>query len=169
MQSKFSTFAIPLDGHGCLRSSGIECNSSLEEDPMRRYPVAATLLVFLSTATAVSAAEIKVISAGAVRTVIAGMIDDYRKTSGDTFDFTVGPTGFLRDLIASGKPADLLMTSAPLMAEIAKTGKLTPGSRVDLGRVGLGVVIREGATAPDVSTVQAFKQALLNATSVAHT
>jgi molybdate transport system substrate-binding protein len=55
------------------------------------------------------------------------------------------------------------------MAEIEKTGKLTPNSRVDLGRVGLGVVIRDGATAPDLSTVEAFKRALLNAKSVAHT
>lgn len=129
----------------------------------------AALFALALTAHTASAAEIKVISAGAVRTVIAGMIDDYKKSSGDTFDFTVGPTGFLRDIIASGKPADLLITSAPLMAEIEKTGKLTPNSRVDLGRVGIGVVIRDGAAAPDVSTVEALKQALLNARTVSHT
>ena len=128
--------------------------------------IAATSILIAAPA---SAADLKVISAGAVRTLISGMIDDYKKKTGDTFDFTVGPTGFLRDTIASGKPADLLITSAPLMAEIEKTGKLTPGSRVDLGRVGLGVVTREGAAVPDVSTVEAFKQALLNAKSVAHT
>src|SRR5205085_2409871 len=115
------------------------------------------------------AVEIKVISAGAVRTLIAGMIEDYRKQSGDTFDFTVGPTGLLRDTIASGKPADLLITSAPLMAELEKTGKLAPGSRTDLGRVGIGVVIREGAKAPDFSTPEAFRTMLMNARSVAHT
>jgi molybdate transport system substrate-binding protein len=136
---------------------------------MKRRFQTAFFILALSVATPVTAAEIKVISAGAVRTLIAGMIEDYKKTSGDTFDFTVGPTGLLRDIIASGKPADLLITSAPLMTEIEKTGKLTPASRVDLGRVGLGVVIREGATAPDLSTVEAFRQALLNAKSVAHT
>jgi molybdate transport system substrate-binding protein len=116
-----------------------------------------------------SAAEIKVISAGAVRTLISTMIEDYRKQSGDTFDFTVGPTGLLREIIASGKPADLLITSAPLMAELEKTGRLTAGSRTDLGRVGLGVVLRDGAPAPDLSTVAAFRDALLKAKSVAHT
>ena len=44
------------------------------------------------------------------------------------------------------------------MAEIEKTGKLTAGSRADLGRVGIGVVIREGAPAPDFSTPEAFQQ-----------
>jgi molybdate transport system substrate-binding protein len=116
-----------------------------------------------------NAAEIKVISAGAVRSVIAGMIEDYRKRSGDTFDFTVGTTGQLRDVIASGKPADLLITSAPLMAELEKTGGLTPGSRTDLGRVGIGVAIRDGAPVPDFSTPAAFAKTLLDAKSVAYT
>jgi molybdate transport system substrate-binding protein len=75
----------------------------------------------------------------------------------------------LRDTIASGKPADLIIASAPLMAELEATGKMLPASRVDLGRLGLGVVVRAGATAPDISTPEAVKQALLKAASIAHT
>jgi molybdate transport system substrate-binding protein len=55
------------------------------------------------------------------------------------------------------------------MAEIEQTGKIMPGSRVDLGRLGLGVVIRSGAAAPDVSTPEALKQTLIKAQSIAHT
>src|SRR5258705_2955209 len=131
--------------------------------------VIALVAASIAFAAPSSAAEIKVISAGAVRSVIAGMIADYRTRSGDTFDFTVGTTGELRDVIASGKPADLLITSAPLMADLEKTGKLTPGSRTDLGRVGIGVAIREGAAAPDFSTPDAFRKMLLDARSVAYT
>jgi hypothetical protein len=36
-----------------------------------------------------------------------GMIDDYSRDTGLTFNFTVGPTGQLRDALSSGKPADL--------------------------------------------------------------
>jgi len=135
---------------------------------MRRFASAGAVALALASVPA-SAAELKVISAGAVRTVIAGMIEDYKKTSGDTFDFTVGPTGFLRDVIASGKAADLLITSAPLMAELEKTGKLTAGSRTNLGSVGIGVVVREGVAAPDFSTPEAFRKMLIDARSVAHT
>ena len=120
-------------------------------------------------ATSATAAEIKVISAGAVRSVVAGMIEDYRKRSGDTFDFTVGTTGQLRDVIALGTPADLLITSGPLMVDLEKTGKLVPGSRTDLGRVGIGVAIREGAPVPDFSTPAAFRKMLLDAKSVTYT
>src|SRR5215467_13421604 len=94
-------------------------------------------------------AEIKVISAGAVRGLIAEIIDDYSHQTGQKFDFTIGTTGQLRTIIASGQHADLIIVATPLMGELEKTGKLTPGSRADLGRVGIGVTIREGATAPD--------------------
>jgi molybdate transport system substrate-binding protein len=115
------------------------------------------------------AADLKVISAGAVRSLISGMIADYSKETGHKFDFTVGTTGQLREIIASGQHADLIITSAPLMGEIEKTGKLTSGSRTDLGRIGLGVVIRDGAPVPDVSTPEALKQLLINAKSIAYT
>lgn len=130
---------------------------------------AATTLAAFSPATPASAAELNVISAGAVRSVVGGMIDDYSKQTGHKFNFTTGPTGLLRDTIASGKPADLIIASGPLMSELEKTGKMVPGSRVDLGRVGLGVVIRDGAPAPDVSTPEALKQTLIKAKSIAHT
>jgi molybdate transport system substrate-binding protein len=115
------------------------------------------------------AAELKVISAGAVRGVIASMIDDYARQTGHTFDVTVGSTGRLREIIASGVPADLIIASGPLMAELEKTGKVTPGSRVDIGRIGLGVVMRDGAVAPDVSTPEALRQALIAVKSIAYT
>ena len=115
------------------------------------------------------AADLKVISAGAVRSLIAGMIEEYSKQTGHKFDFTVGTTGQLRDAITSGQHADLIITSAPLMGEIEKTGKLVPGSRTDLGRVGMGVVVREGAPVPDLSTPEALKQLLINAKSLAYT
>jgi molybdate transport system substrate-binding protein len=136
---------------------------------MRRALASVLATVLTLSAAAANAAEIKVISAGAVRALIAGMIDDYSKETGHKFDFTTGPTGFLRDVIATGQHADLIIASAPLMGELEKTSKLTPGSRTDLGRVGMGVVIREGAPVPDVSTPEAIKQLLLKASSIAYT
>jgi molybdate transport system substrate-binding protein len=126
-------------------------------------------LVVMLFAVPVGAADIKVISAGAVRGLIADIIADYSRQTGHKLDFKVGTTGQLRAIIASGEPADLIIASAPLMAELETSGKMMPASRADLGRVGIGVAIRAGATAPDLSTPEAFKQALVNASSVAYT
>jgi molybdate transport system substrate-binding protein len=120
-------------------------------------------------ATPAGAADLKVISAGAVRGLISQIIEDYSKQTGQKFDFTIGTTGQLRDIIATGQHADMIIVSTPLMGELEKTGKLMAGSRADLGRVGIGVTVREGAPVPDVSTPDAFKAALVAAKSVAYT
>jgi molybdate transport system substrate-binding protein len=97
------------------------------------------------------------------------MIDDYSKQSGLKFNLTVGPTGQLRAALASGKPVDLVIVSAPLMADLEQAGKIAPGSRLDLGRVGLGVVVRAGTAEPDISTPEAVKAALIKAKVIAYT
>jgi molybdate transport system substrate-binding protein len=129
----------------------------------------ALILAAVMASVPAHATELNVISAGAVRGVLGGMIDDYSRQTGQKFNFTIGPTGQLRNAIASGKPMDLVIASAPLMAELEKTGKITPGSRVDIGRLGMGVVVRNGTAVPDISTPEAIKQALIGAKSIAHT
>src|SRR5215467_5711081 len=134
--------------------------------------VAVTLLAAFSAALGeapAGAADLKVISAGAVRGLIAQIIDDYSRQTGQKFDFTVGTTGQLRDVISTGQHADLVIVSVPLMGELEKTGNLIAGSRAELGRVGIGVAVREGARVPDVATPDSFKQALVAAKSVAYT
>src|ERR1700758_2404872 len=95
---------------------------------------AMTALCLAFASAPAAAAELKVISAGAVRGLIAEIIDDYSHQTGQKFDFTIGTTGQLRSIIASGQHADLIIVATPLMAELEKTGKLTSGSRADLGR-----------------------------------
>jgi molybdate transport system substrate-binding protein len=130
-----------------------------------------SLIAIASTLVAMpaTAADLEVISAGAVRGLLAQIIEDYTRQTGQKFDFTIGTTGQLRNIIATGQHADLIIASAPLMGELEKTGKMMPGSRADLGRVGIGVTVREGAAVPNVSTPDALKNALIAARSVAYT
>ena len=135
---------------------------------------AAALLIaiFLSAMMAASpagAAELNIVAAGAVRSIIASMMEDYSRQTGLKFNLIIGPTGQLRGAIASGKPTDLVIVSAPLMAEMENSGRIAPGSRIDLGRVGLGVVVREGTPSPDISTPEAVKAALIKANTIAYT
>jgi molybdate transport system substrate-binding protein len=137
--------------------------------PLAASIFAALVAVNLSDVAPADAADLRVISAGAVRGLISQIIDDYSQRTGQKFDFTIGTTGQLRNIIASGQPADLVIVSVPLMGELEKTGKLMPGSRADLGRVGIGVVVRDGGAVPDVATPDALKQALVAARSIAFT
>src|ERR1700761_6882908 len=135
---------------------------------LRRLSCLVSVAAVLAAAP-VHAADVKVIAAGAVRGLIAQIIDDYSRQTGQKFDFTIGTTGQLRDIIASGQHADLVIVSVPLMGELEKTGKLTAGTRAELGRVGIGVVVRAGAPPPDSPPSEKLKPALAAARSIAYT
>ena len=97
------------------------------------------------------------------------MIDDYSRETGHKFNFTIGPTGLLRDTIASGKPADLIIASAPLMARARSRPARSRRAAASISAASAGRRGRAGAPAPDISTPEAVKQALLKATSIAYT
>jgi len=112
---------------------------------------------------------IKVMSAGAVKTMVAALGAEFERESGVTIDYHFGTAGALRERVKSGETADLVVVSESAIAELAKLGHVVRASVTDLGRTVTGVIVREGAPKPDISTPDAFKQALHKARSVAYT
>jgi molybdate transport system substrate-binding protein len=69
--------------------------------------------------------------------------------------------------LARGVPADVVILSREGLGELIAANQIIVGTAVDLARVPLGVAVRVGTSKPDVSTVEAIKELLLNAKSVA--
>ena len=69
--------------------------------------------------------------------------------------------------LARGVPADVVILSREGLLELIAANRITAGTDVDLAQVPLGVAVRAGTPKPDVSTVEAFKQVLLKAKSIA--
>lgn len=128
----------------------------------------AALLISAMGAGAV-AAEIKVMSAGAVQAMVTALGNEFAAAHGHKLDLNFGTVGSLKDRLKSSEKADLVVLSESAIAELEKTGLFVPGSVTDVGRTVTGVAIKQGATAPDISTEEKFKQALLNAKSVSYT
>ena len=114
-------------------------------------------------------ADIKVMSAGAVKTMVTALGAEFERESGNKLNLNFGTAGSLRERIKNGEVSDLVVLSESAIAELAKLGLVVPGSSADLGRTVTGVIVREGTPEPDISTPDAFKQALLDARSVAYT
>ena len=112
-------------------------------------------------------AVIKVMATGAVESVVRLLGAEYEKRSGDTLDLNFGTAGAIRARFDGGEGTDLIVLPAAMIEVLEKTGAVVPGSRTDLGRTITGVAIKQGATPPDISTPEAFKQALLAARGVA--
>jgi molybdate transport system substrate-binding protein len=114
-------------------------------------------------------ADIKVMSAGAVQSMVTMLGAEFERATGNKLNLVFNTAGALRERIASGEKADLVILSQSAIASLDQPGMFVPGSVTDLGRTVTGVVVREGALMPDISTPEAFKQALLAARSVAYT
>src|ERR1019366_5463836 len=115
-----------------------------------------------------SAAEIKVLTAGAYKPVVLALVPAFEKQTGNKVTVDNGTTGQLKKRIEGGEAFDLLVITPAVVDEMIASGKLAAGREVKLASVGIGVVVKEGAPKPDISTVDKFKQALLAAKSVAY-
>jgi molybdate transport system substrate-binding protein len=126
------------------------------------------LAASVSTAGTCLAADISVFSSGAPADVAKVMAAGFTRDTGHHIAFTVAnPAGIQRKL-ASGETPDILVLPSPVIDLLEQGGTLRPQSRVDVARVGVGVVVRAGAALPDISTVDAVRKALLDARSIVY-
>jgi len=125
-------------------------------------------LIAWTSAGRAAAAEINVLSAGAVRSVVSAVSETFAKETGNLVKGTFGTVGVVRQKLAAGEPADVIIATDVAIDELARQGAIVPGTRTDIARAGVGVGVREGAARPDISTPEAFKQALLSAKSIVY-
>ncbi|MGH8616912.1 MAG: substrate-binding domain-containing protein [Burkholderiales bacterium] len=71
--------------------------------------------------------------------------------------------------IKDGETADIAILGTAVIEDLTALGRIASGTKRPFARSRVGVAVRAGAPKPDISTVEAFKRALLNAKSVAHT
>ena len=119
------------------------------------------------------AAEIRVITSGAFTEAYKQLIPIYEQASGHKVISAYGASiGNAPDSIPSrfarGEKFDVVILSEGGLEALMKEGKLVKGSRVDLARSQIGAAVRKGTPKPDISTVAALKQTLLNAKSIAY-
>ena len=114
------------------------------------------------------AAEIRVLSAAAAQVPERELAAEFAKETGNQVSFTFGSPGAIQQKVAAGEKFDLLIMPAAAIDTLDKAGKLVPGSRVALARVGVGVAVREGTAKPDLSTPEAFRKTLLDARSITY-
>jgi molybdate transport system substrate-binding protein len=135
-----------------------------------RFAIAATALSFAMTqaSTQTSAVELRVISGGAFKSVLTPMAAEFEKQTGDKVNLTFRTVGQNVKAVEGGETFDVAVLTPEAIDALAKDGKVVAGSRADLAKTGVGVVVKEGAPLPDISTVDAFKRTLLAAKSVAY-
>jgi molybdate transport system substrate-binding protein len=121
----------------------------------------------------VSAQEVKVMTSGAFAAAYDLLIPEFQKSSGFEVNTVRGPSmGTTPEAIpmrlTRGELADVVIMARSQLDSLAKEGIVVEGSQVDLAYSRIGMAVKAGAKVPDISSVDAFRRALLDARSVAY-
>lgn len=130
--------------------------------------ILAAVLVLGSICSSVLAADIKVLSAGAVEPGLHAFAEQVKRELGHDLKIQFNTAPQIAKRLAAGEVYDILISPPAAIEQAIKDGKVVAETRVPVGRVGAGIIVRSGAAAPNVATVDALKQALLNADSVVY-
>jgi molybdate transport system substrate-binding protein len=126
------------------------------------------VLVAIAYGTTGKADELNVYVPRAIATVLDSVGDQFQRQTGFKLLITSDVGAGLIRRINAGEPFDVFAGTPAQIDSLAKDGKIAPDTRTGLVRSGIGVEVRAGAPKPDISTVEAFKQTLLNAKSIAY-
>lgn len=126
------------------------------------------LAAALGAGTPTFAADVRVLSGGAVEPGLHAFAEVAKRETGHTLviQYNTGPQ--IAKRLAAGEVYDILISPPPAIAQAGKDGQLVADTKVPVGRVGAGIIVRASAAAPDVSTVDALKRALLAADSIVY-
>jgi molybdate transport system substrate-binding protein len=128
----------------------------------------AFLLGLMAQPLGATAAEIKVLSTVGVKPATPEVIAEFERGSGHKVTIMYGLASVLKSKFLEGEAADVVILTAPMIEDLVKQAKVAGGSKADIARSGLGVAVRDGAAKPDISTLDAFKKAMMEAKTVGY-
>lgn len=133
------------------------------------------LLTFavVAMAGAAPAADVHVMISAGFYQAYSELGPVFERSTGHRLVTTRGPSlgdssEAIPNRLERGEPADVVIMVGASIDDLSGRGLVRPGSKVDLARSQIGMVVRAGADQPDIGTVDAFKRALLKAKSIAY-
>jgi molybdate transport system substrate-binding protein len=136
---------------------------------LNRAGVAGVLgLLTISCAVPAPAAEITVLAGMGVISGVSDLAPAYEKLTGHSVVVRFEQAAAMNEKINSGAPADIAALQPEQVDNFIKQGKMVAGTKTNFAQAGVGVAIKTGASRPDISTVDAFKNAMINARSIGY-
>jgi len=113
-------------------------------------------------------ADIHVMTGGAPKEVLGVLTPEFEKQTGHHVHFSFIVITAMQQKLAAGERPDVVLMPVPAIEARVKDGTFRGDAWAKLGIVNIGLVVREGAAKPDISTLESFKAAMLGAKSVVH-
>jgi molybdate transport system substrate-binding protein len=130
--------------------------------------LAAIAVFLIAQAGLVKAAEVKVFSTIGVQAALEELAPKFEQATGSKLNITWATAAILVKRVQAGETADLMVLTKQSLDALTKDNKATAGADAVFASSGMAVVVKKGAPKPDISTPDAFKQALINAKTIAY-
>jgi molybdate transport system substrate-binding protein len=130
--------------------------------------LAAIAVFLIAQAGLVKAAEVKVFSTIGVQAALEELAPKFEQATGNKPNITWATAAILVKRVQAGETADLMVLTKQSLDALTKDNKATAGADAVFASSGMAVVVKKGAPKPDISTPDAFKQALINAKTIAY-
>ncbi|WP_086792651.1 substrate-binding domain-containing protein [Pseudomonas sp. SCPG-7] len=132
-----------------------------------------TAIALFAFSALAHAEQLNVMTSGGFTAAYKILGPKFAAATGNTLDTQLGPSmgkapEAIPNRLARGEHADVVIMVGYALDDLIKQGKVDPASRVELADSRIGLVVREGAAKPDISSVESLKKTLLDATSVAY-
>jgi molybdate transport system substrate-binding protein len=134
---------------------------------MLRWRRLVCLVCSAALISASHAAELKVLSAGALEPAMAAVADGFRRQTGNAVRLQFATSAEIRQLSVAPFAAELVAVPDTLVVELTQAARVL-SKPVPLGRIGLGVAVPAGGPVPDISTPMALKTTLQHAKAVVY-
>jgi molybdate transport system substrate-binding protein len=123
----------------------------------------------MSKATNTASTTIRVLSSNSTLSTLEALAPAFERETGHKVELLYDSAKAMLARIKAGETGDIAILGTAVINELAEIGKIVRASRRPFARSRVGVAVKSGAPKPDIRSVEAFKRALLNAKSVAHT
>ena len=135
---------------------------------VRGVVLAATIVFVAVGANPAKAADIHVYSSGAPAEAAKVIGVEFAKNSDNHVVVAVGPPAAIQADLTAGNKIDVVILPRPIVTSLTGSGVLRSDSAVNVARVGIGIVVRTGAPAPNIADIAAIRQLLINAHSITY-
>jgi molybdate transport system substrate-binding protein len=109
---------------------------------------------------------LRLLSGGAAQRLVQAVAPRFRAETGREIDGTFGAVGAMREKLAAGVPADLVILTAALVSQLEKEGSVMRGSARAIGVVPTGLTVRVGESQPRIGNIDSVRAALLVADGI---
>jgi len=128
----------------------------------------AAVLVWVALGSVANASEPRVLTSVALTSVLDELTPMFEKTTGNKVDIGYGLIADWKKRIPAGESGNVIILSRPAMEELQKQDKFAADGLVNIAGTPVSVAARAGAPMPDITSVDAFKHALLAARAIVY-